>query len=110
MRGIPETKRALERIDLELKAAAPEASHAGGTVLGRAMVASAPKRTGRLAASIRLTMSGDTAKVGSDLPYARFVQFGTRYMSAQPFENEAADSTTSSIIAAIAAVMKSAIH
>lgn len=110
VRGIPQTKAALERVRLEIEAVKGEASKAGGEVLARAMVSRAPRRTGQMASEIGVTMDADTAKVGSGANYARFVQSGTRFMSAQPFETEAADETTSSIVAAVAAVLKAAIH
>lgn len=110
VRGIPQTKAALTRIALRLKAAEPEASRAGGLVLARAMAARAPRDTGRLASGISVDVSGDTAKVGTNVPYDRFVQRGTRFASAQPYAQEAADRATGGIVAAIAAVLKAAIR
>lgn len=110
VRGIPQTKAALKRVELEIRAAAPEASRAGGEVLARAMIARAPRDTGRLASSIGVDSSGDTARVGADVPYDRFVQKGTRYMAAQAYGVEAGNETTGGIVAAIASVLKSVIH
>lgn len=110
VRGIPQTKAALARVNAELLAASPAASRAGGEVLARAMMAKAPRNTGRMASGITVSIEGATAKVGSDVPYARFVEFGTRYMGAQPFEQGAADETTGGIVSAIAAVLRAAIH
>ena len=45
----------------------------------------APRRTGALAASITGAQSSDGARLEVAAPYARFVQFGTRKMRAQPF-------------------------
>jgi phage gpG-like protein len=102
-----ETKRALERVRLEIAAAAPTASKAGGAVLARNM--QPPRDTGTLAARIAVVSDGETAHVGSTVPYDRFVQFGTRNMAAQPYGQQAA-SDTSGIVSAIAAVLKTAIR
>lgn len=104
-----QTRAALERIRLEIEAASPAAAKAGATVLGRDMIARAPRNTGRLASSIRVESDGKTAHVGATVPYARFVEFGTRYMPAQPFEEDAANNK-GGIVAAIAAVLKAVIH
>ncbi|HEY5987759.1 MAG TPA: HK97-gp10 family putative phage morphogenesis protein [Streptosporangiaceae bacterium] len=108
--GIPQTIAALERVQIEAKVAAPVASRAGGAVLAAAMIKEAPKRTGKLAGSVRITQEGDTTLVGATVPYDRFVQKGTKYMSAQPYGEVASDETKGGIVAAIAAVFRTAIH
>ena len=45
----------------------------------------APVDTGMLRASITSTGSGSEYEIGTNLEYAPFVEFGTRYMAAQPF-------------------------
>jgi len=45
----------------------------------------APIRTGRLRDSIYAKTSGWVIQIGAEAPYAIFVEFGTRYMQAQPF-------------------------
>jgi HK97 gp10 family phage protein len=114
IRGIPQAKAALEKVKLEIEFAAPKATQAGGEIVAKAMASRAPRRTGRLASSIRVLEvasfgEGAVARVGSDVPYARFVEFGTVNMAAQPFEEDAADSTSSAVVAAMAAVFKAAI-
>jgi hypothetical protein len=48
--------------------------------------AAAPKRTGRLAASVFTAQAGANAyALGATAPYARFVLFGTRRERANPF-------------------------
>lgn len=46
-----------------------------------------PRRTGALASSITLEISGNglTADVEPHMNYAAYVEFGTRYMDAQPY-------------------------
>jgi HK97 gp10 family phage protein len=114
VRGIPATKAALAKVKAEIELAAPEATKAGGEIVARAMVASAPRDTGRLASSIRVVETssfgdGATSKVGSDVPYARFVEFGTVFMAAQPFAEDAGDSSTSALVTAMASIYRAAI-
>ena len=45
----------------------------------------APVDTGMLRASITSTGSGSEYEIGTNLEYAPFVEYGTRYMAAQPF-------------------------
>lgn len=49
--------------------------------------ARAPVRTGYLRSSIHAdsVTAGKEATVSADAPYAAFVEYGTRHMSAQPF-------------------------
>ncbi len=110
VRGIPETLAALERIQLEAEAAKPVASMSGAEVVASVMRAQAPRRTGRLASSIRVQRDGDDAVVGAEVAYDRFVQKGTRYMAPQPYGEEAADETHDAIAAAMAAVFKAVLR
>lgn len=109
VRGIPQAIAAFERRKLQAKVAEPVAAQAGGRVVQADMVARAPRDTGALAASIVVEMEGDTAHVGPTVPYARFVEFGTRYMEGQPFVSEAAEDE-SPIVAAMAAIFKLAMR
>lgn len=113
VRGIPQTKAALEKAKLEIEAAAPTATKAGAEVVARATASRAPRRTGRLISSIRVSTaslgSGATATVGIDVPYARFPEFGTTYMAGQHFMGDAADSSISGIVSVMAAIYKTAI-
>jgi HK97 gp10 family phage protein len=52
----------------------------------------APRRTGRLASSIVITETSSGVAVGTDVPYAGPVEFGTVHQSAQPFIRPALDS------------------
>lgn len=45
-----------------------------------------PVRTGHLRASIKVVKLSDGGyRIGTDVNYAVYVEFGTRYMHAQPF-------------------------
>lgn len=45
----------------------------------------APVRTGYLRSSIYARVQGWIAEIGAEAPYAIYVEFGTRYMQAQPY-------------------------
>ncbi len=108
--GVPETLAAFERVALEAEAAKATAALAGAKVVQMAMIADAPKLTGRLASSIRVRRDGDDAMVGADVAYDRFVQRGTRYMQAQPYAEQAAEQMHQAVAAVMAAVFKAAIR
>jgi HK97 gp10 family phage protein len=114
IRGLPQLKAKLARVNTELALASPAATQAGAEVIARDMAERAPKDTGALAASIHVETSalgfGASSAVGPTVPYARFVEFGTRYMAAQPFEEESADSVAAAVVTAMASVFKAVIH
>lgn len=110
IRGMAKTKAALQRVALEIEAATPAAVDAGGGVIAREMLARIPRDTGRSAAGIRVEVSGDTASVGTDTDYDRFVQQGTRNMSAQPYGEDAAVAAAPGVIGAMLAVYRAAIE
>lgn len=53
----------------------------------------APKRTGRLAQATAARSSGGLGVVSNSIRYARYVEYGTRYMRAQPFMRTALQAT-----------------
>ncbi len=108
--GIPETLAAFERLVIEAEAAKAPATLASAEIVKAAMVADAPKDTGRLASSIQIRRDGDDAIVAADVPYDRFVQRGTRYMRAQPYAKEAEEQTHAEVEAVMAAVFKVALR
>lgn len=108
--GLPQALAALERRKIQATIAEPLAAKAGGEVVALDMKAHAPRRTGAMAGSIVVEVEGDTAHVGPTVPYARFVNFGTRYMSAQPFATDAADESEGPIETAMAAIFKIAMR
>jgi HK97 gp10 family phage protein len=113
IRGIPQTRLALAKVEAQITSSTPIAVKAGGEVVQRAMISRAPRRTGALAGAIGVDVStfgeGATAKVGSDVPYDRFVQKGTVYMSAQPYGEDAGDSSEAGVTAAMLAVYRAAV-
>jgi HK97 gp10 family phage protein len=87
----------MKRIDDALKSQAlANATLAGALVIEGAAKAKAPVRTGTLRRSIHSAIETSsptiaTALVGTDLIYAPFVEYGTRFMSAQPYLRPALD-------------------
>jgi HK97 gp10 family phage protein len=108
--GIARTQEAFKRVGIEMDAAAPSAARAGGEVVARAAQARAPRRTGATAASIHVESSGQTALVGPTTPWAKFPEFGTVYIPAQRYMQDAADSSHTGIVAAMIPIFKAAIH
>ena len=108
--GIPQALTALERRKIAAKLAESLAAMAGGEVVAVDMKVHAPRNTGAMAESVIVQVEGDTAHVGPTVPYARFPNFGTRYQSAQPFVNDAADESEGPVEAAMAAVFKIAMR
>lgn len=82
--GVPEATRAYESIaaDAHDMRAPNEAIAEAGA---RAARARAPHRTGALGASIEADANEREAVLGVGVPYARFVEFGTRYVRARQF-------------------------
>jgi HK97 gp10 family phage protein len=73
---------------------AAEAARVAGAEFAGVAAGLAPKATGAGAASIHATVvDGAEADVtwGADHAYMAFVQFGTKYMPARPFMDEALD-------------------
>jgi len=110
IRGLPQLRRKLAQVTAEIELASPIATKAGGDVVARAMIAGAPRDTGALAASIGTETTVEGTFVGPTVDYARFVEYGTRYMAAQPFAEEAAGDVIAEVVTAMASIYKAAIH
>lgn len=106
IRGMPQVLAALERVVIEANIATPIATKAGGEAVKNAAQAVAPKDTGALAASITIEMEGDDAQVGPTVDYARFPNFGTRYIRAQHYMEQASVAASPAVAAAMEAVYK----
>lgn len=75
--GLRETQRALRRLEPDLrKQFREDAFKRVALVVAREAAVLAPKRTGRLAGSLRGTTSGFKAVVRSPLPYANVIHWG----------------------------------
>lgn len=110
IKGIGATNAALLAVRARTEIAAPYASKAGAEIVGRRAVATAPRDTGATVASIRVEIEGDTAHVGPSTEYARFPEYGTRYIAGQHYMQQAADGSVPEVISAIAAIIKVAVE
>jgi len=112
--GIAQTKAALERVRIQAELAAGPAASSGGETVQREMASRAPKDTGNLVSLLAVEEdslgSGATAKVGSSAPYDRFVQSGTRYMSAQRYGEQSAVAAAPGVVVSMAAIFKAAVE
>ena len=104
--GIPQTLAAFARLQGEAEVGEKVAEAAGGKVVAADMRARAPVDTGAMRNSITVRLTGEGAQVAVLVPYARFVEFGTRYMDAQPFMDESADAVGGKVGSVMATVFK----
>jgi hypothetical protein len=72
----------LDRISRNAEHVTPALERVGRA--GAATVTGIPVDTGRLAASPRARTEGDEVLIVSDVPYARYVFNGTKYVPARP--------------------------
>jgi HK97 gp10 family phage protein len=87
--GADTLARTLSSAARELQQMTP-VNRQAGDILARNAASGAPRRTGRLAGSIRVTANAEGAEVTAGAPYAPFQEFGTRYVRATYFLSQAA--------------------
>jgi HK97 gp10 family phage protein len=108
--GVREAIAAFARIGAKVEAADEPAVTSAAQAVAREMNARAPRDTGALVAGISVDTDEETgeavALIGSDVPYDRYVQRGTRYMAAQPYGLQAAAAAAPEVVARMAAVFK----
>lgn len=68
-----------------------DAHRAAGDLIERRASAAAPRRTGDLASAFGTRVTAAGVEVVNTADHAKFVQFGTRHMDAQPFMPDAGD-------------------
>lgn len=73
-------------------------------------IGQAPRATGELAGSVTVQQTGERAIVTATARHARFVEFGTSRMSAQPYLEPAAEMGRAAAIAAAAVIFKAALR
>ncbi len=83
--GIEEFQAAMERLDPALQNQVYRYLHSWASDVKAAAMTRAPVRTGYLRSSIYALVKDWIAEIGAEATYAMFVEFGTRYMMAQPF-------------------------
>ena len=79
----------------------------GGQLQNR-MMRKSPVDTGNMRRSVHMEMqdSGMTAVVGPTAEYAPYVEYGTRFMSAQPFVRPALEEQKAQFVADLKKLMK----
>lgn len=90
--GLPELLATFVRFQVEAEVGEKVAERAGAQVVASDMRRRSPVDTGALRNSIAVSSAEEGAQVSVAVPYARFVQFGTRYMEAQPFISDEVNS------------------
>lgn len=69
-----------------------------------------PRRSGRLAGTVRAAAPGTVTAGGPAAPYAPYVHYGTRYMRGRPFLTETLDDTTPAVVALYATAITETIN
>ncbi len=88
--GIPELQRKLERLDENLRFHIGEALASEVDSMQTLAQSLAPKRTGYLASTVYTERTGEWSfRLGARARYARFVEFGTRFIQARRFLSRA---------------------
>ena len=88
--GIPELQRKLEQLDENLRVHVEEALASEVSGIQTLAQSLAPRRTGYLASTVYAERTGEWAfRLSARAGYARFVEFGTRFMRARRFLSRA---------------------
>jgi len=101
--GLREFQRALRQIDPDLRKELREVQKEAAQIVAVTAAARAPRRTGRLAGSIRATATQKAGSVragGARLPYAGPIHFGwrARNIRPQPFIYDALDARREQVV------------
>lgn len=83
--GHEEFKRALAKLDTALQSKVREQLQEWSRQVQQQAQNKVPVRTGYLQSSIYAMVREWVAEIGAEAAYALFVEFGTRYMQAQPY-------------------------
>ncbi len=83
--GAEELRTKLQRLDSGLKRKVSEKLAEIGVLIREKARELAPVRTGRLRGSIYSQLADWILKVGAKVPYARYVEFGTRWIRPRHF-------------------------
>ena len=102
--GARELRRTLKRAGVSVEDL-KDANAAAGAIVVAAARPTAPRRSGRLAGTIRASRAAASATVragGASVPYAGVIHWGwpAHHITAQPWLSEAATSTESAWLAA----------
>lgn len=106
IRGMDEFRRNLANFNKKLSETVPVGLKAGALIIQNEAKKKAPYKTGTLRRSIHTEMISNTqAKVGTDVEYAVYQEFGTSKMQAHPFLRPALDERQQEVIEKINAII-----
>ena len=97
VKGTEELSQKIGKLDSKLKRGVSDRLREVGTLIEEKARSLAPVRTGRLRSSIFSQVEGWKLKVGAKAPYARYVEFGTRWIKPRYFMLQAVQENTSKI-------------
>ena len=107
--GMEELRRKINKLNSELKRKVNDELRKIGSLISERAKNLAPIRTGRLRSSIFSRVEDWTLKVGANAPYARYVEFGTRWIKPRHFMLRAVQENTSKIKGLLDKAVSSAI-
>jgi HK97 gp10 family phage protein len=106
LEGFEPLQEALKRAPELVKSMSADAVQRSSFAVAQRAKHHAPVRSGDLKRAIDAAARGLSGRVGlnTDLKYWRFVEFGTKYMSAQPFFRPAADEESNEFVKRLRAI------
>ena len=107
--GVEELKAKLEKVDSSLKRKINDKLAEIGNLIRERARQLAPVKTGRLRASIYSQISDWTLTIGVKAPYARYLEFGTRWIRPRHFLLRAIEENQAKIDNAIRMAVSSAV-
>jgi len=107
--GVEELKAKLEKVDSSLKRKINDKLAEIGNLIRERARQLAPVKTGRLRASIYSQISDWILTVGAKAPYARYLEFGTRWIRPRHFLLRAIEENQAKIDNAIRMAVSSAV-
>lgn len=115
VKGVPEAKAQLARLSDALAGKVLlRAVVAGALIVQNSAKRKAPYKTGNLRRSIHIEPRGvsrgaASVEVGTNVEYAHYLEFGTRYMAARPYLRPALDENRTAVQAAVTSALRSQI-
>lgn len=108
--GLTDVQDAFRDVKASLRIAIVKALRRGALIVEGEAKRLCPVDTGRLQGSITSDMVNDhTIAVGTNVEYASYVEYGTRYQSAQPYLRPARDSREQEVREAVGAHIEHAL-
>ena len=107
--GIEELRQKMKKLDSRLKRGVNDKLREAGNLIRERAKNLAPVRTGRLRSSIFSQVEDWTLEVGTNAPYARYVEFGTRWIRPRYFMLRAIQENASKIKGLLDEVVSSAV-